>query len=362
MAMVEKRTGFSPVELSYLEEKHKRLLTDVIPMYRGLSQAGQIELSATPFYHPILPLLIDAGVARCPQPQDPLPNFSFPQDAQEQVRRAIAHHEAMFGKKPVGMWPAEGAVSPGAAQTFAQEGLAWIATDAEILAKSLGRPPKPSELYRPWRSSTERGDIAIFFRDSILSNRISFDYHAWKPENATADIIDRLRGISENWQGDAPPLVLIAMDGENAWDSYDRNGRPFLTTLYRRIMAEPKLELIPVGEYLARFGTGSTLRSLWSGSWINADFRTWIGTPPANRAWAELAFARQAAEQNDQGRKKRAMEHIYVTEGSDWFWWYSPTHSSPQDAEFDLLFRERLAWAYRELGMEPNQGLTERIK
>lgn len=357
-ALWAKGRGFGISELSFLERKHTEMLGELLPLYRRLSQGGQTELSATPFYHPILPLIIDTGIARRCQPEAPLPAFSSPEDALDQVRRALAHHSETFGERPLGMWPAEGAVSPEAVALLAEAGLSWIATDGEILARTLGRAPTPEELHRPWRFRAPEGEIAVLFRDTSLSNRISFDYHSWEPRKAVADLLGHLRAVGKGWRGKAPPLVLIAMDGENAWDGYDRNGRPFLEGLYRGIAADPKLEMIGVGEYLRRFGAEGELQGLWSGSWINADFSTWIGDKDQNRAWELLGTTHRAvSESADSECKARAQEYLYVAEGSDWFWWYGPFHSSPQEPDFDRLFREHLAQAFRELGREPPKGL-----
>lgn len=342
--------SFSPADLVAMEEKHCQIMADVLPRYRRLAEEGRIELSATPFHHPILPLLLDSGIARRPQPDAEIPPFSAPQDAQEQVRRALRHHENTFGTRPVGMWPAEGAVSASAARVFAEAGVRWFATDGGILSQSLGRAPTPTELYRPWRFSTESGEVVVLFRDTFLANRISFDYHAWRPEDAAADLLHRLKEVGRTWSGTKPPLVIIAMDGENAWEFYDRNGAPFFSALYRGLQATPGIVPTTVSGYLDRFGGDVLLPDLWPGSWIDADFRTWIGHPGQNVAWELLAAAQRALAEACPGPERdRAREHLLVAEGSDWFWWYGPHHSSPHEPVFDRLFRAYVARAYREL-------------
>jgi len=336
-------------DLAMLEETHRRLLSEVLPRYRKLAQDGRIELSATPFHHPILPLLVDSAAAKRSQPGDPIPAFAAPGDAREHVQRALAHHTATFGERPQGMWPAEGAVSPEAVEVFGQAGVAWIATDGAILARSLDRPPTPDELYRPWRIRAGNGDVTILFRDTVLSNRISFDYHAWRAEDAVGDLVRRFREIGHAWGNAEPPLVLIAMDGENAWDFYDRNGQPFFEDLYRALRASPGIVPTTVSGYLSRFGASEFVPGLWSGSWIDADFRTWIGHSAQNRAWEQLAAAHEAiAACPDNAARERARAHVFVAEGSDWFWWYGPHRSAAHEPVFDRLFRGHLAQAYRE--------------
>ncbi len=351
--------AFTAEEVSQLEALHQRLVAQLVDRYRQLAHDGLVELSATPFYHPILPLLIDSAVARRPHPEDAVPVFAFAEDAHEQVQRALAHHEQTWGMRPQGMWPAEGAVSPEAAAVFAGHRVQWIATDGEILARTLGHPPTPEELYRPWKLTTPGGALVILFRDTFLSNRISFDYHAWSPGDAVADLVERIRAVGTSWKAAAPPIVLIAMDGENAWDFYERNGQPFLVELYRRIQRTPGLRLTTMARYLQRYEPDRVLPGLWSGSWIHADFRTWIGYPKQNRAWELLAQARAAvAAHSDPHHQHKALEYLYVAEGSDWFWWLSPYHVTPQGPIFDQLFRAQLAQAYRELGQEPPAELA----
>jgi len=345
------RGSFSPADLAALEDRHRQAVSNVVPRYRRLAEKGGIELSATPLYHPILPLLLDSGIARRPQPDDEIPRFSAPEDAREQVRRALQHHETTFGARPVGMWPAEGAVSTGAAGVLATAGVRWLVTDGGILARSLGRGATREELHRPWRVASPGGEVAVLFRDTFLSNRISFDYHAWRPEDAAGDLIHRLREVGRAWDRAEPPLVVIAMDGENAWECYERNGAPFFAALYPGLQATPGIVPTTVSGYLDRFGTGVLLPDLWPGSWIDADFRTWIGHPAQNRAWELLSAAERAvAEARPGPERDRAREHLLVAEGSDWFWWYGPHHSSPHEPVFDRLFRARVARAYRELG------------
>ncbi|MCX7751161.1 MAG: glycoside hydrolase, partial [Candidatus Bipolaricaulota bacterium] len=162
------RGSFSPADLVALEKKHQDVLAQVLPRYRRLAAQGAIELSATPFYHPILPLVLDSSIAHRCQPGNSIPPFSAPEDAEEQVRRALRHHESTFGQLPAGMWPAEGAVSAGTLALLARCGVRWAATDGGILAQTLGRPPRPEELYRPWRLATPDGEIVLLFRDTFL--------------------------------------------------------------------------------------------------------------------------------------------------------------------------------------------------
>lgn len=340
-------------EATSLVQAQLELARAVLPAYIRLGHQGQIELTATPFYHPILPLLLDSQVARRPHPEDEVPPFEVREDAVAQVARALDHHAGIFGGRPKGMWPAEGAVSPEALGICASHGVQWVATDGEILSRTLGRPPSPPELYRPWRLALPEGEIIVVFRDTLLSNLLSFEYGKWPTDKAIQDLLARIRAIGENWRLRTPPLVVIAMDGENAWDFYEGNGRPFLLGLYRSLRG-PGFVPTTVSAYLERFGSGGELHSIWSGSWIDADFRTWIGEPLQNRAWMALAEASKAARSSpDPERQRKAREALHVVEGSDWFWWRSSRHPNPLAPHFSRLFRAHLAQAWQFLGKTP---------
>lgn len=342
--------------LTLLREIHAEILGGVLDTYRMLGQSGQIELSATPFYHPILPLLLDSTVAKRARPEDEVLVFRAPEDAKVQAERALAHHAEIFGERSKGMWPAEGAVSPEALELLAELGVRWVATDGEILARTLGRPPKPEELYRPWCLRLGRHEIIAVFRDTFLSNLISFEYGKRPWKEAVSDFLEKISQATSGWKASAPPLVLIAMDGENAWDHYERSGRPFLLELFRAL--QEKFVPTTIWGYIERYGPAGELSTIWSGSWIDADFRTWIGEPAQNRAWQALAELREAVrnEPNPQAQTK-ALDFVYIAEGSDWFWWRSSRNYTPLAFRFSRIFRAHLEEAWGALGREPPAAL-----
>lgn len=344
----------SPYAVEALEKMQQEIVGEVLPLYRYLAQSEQVELSSTPFYHPILPLLLDTNVAKRPRPMEEVPVFRAPADAKTQVQRALAHHAEIFGEGPKGMWPAEGAVSPEALELLAELGVQWAATDGEILARTLGRPPKPTELYRPWLLSFGPHEILLFFRDSLLSNLVSFEYGKWPGEEAIEDFVSKVKAAVSGWREAAPPLVLIAMDGENAWDHYERNGCPFLQGLYRTLAQH--FVPITLSDYLERYGPAGKLNTIWSGSWIDGDFRTWIGEPAQNLAWQALAEVRENIDAQ-RGSYAQALEYIYVAEGSDWFWWRSSRNHTPLASHFAKIFRAHLVQAWRVLGRKPSPTL-----
>ena len=266
----------------------------------------------------------------------------------------IAFHEATFGSRPAGMWPSEGSVSDEAVGLMAASGLKWIATDEDILSRSLETPMRPELLYRPYRIG-ERGPV-VLFRDHAMSDRIGFHYQSWNAEAAAADFVEQVRAAGRRFVaagGGEVATIPVILDGENAWEYYEGGGRPFLRALYRALSAAEDIETVTMAE--AATGPSMRLPSIFPGSWINGDFYIWIGHRDDHRAWDQLSAAREVFDERADAvapeARDRALEELLIAEGSDWFWWYGDDHSSDHDADFDDLFRRHLRNAYAALGV-----------
>jgi alpha-amylase/alpha-mannosidase (GH57 family) len=336
----------------------RRLTAQVLPAYRALAERGQIELSTSPYFHPILPLIIDITSARRARPDLTLPAepFAAPDDAARQIEHALARHAREFGAAPSGMWPPEGGVSPETVELVARAGLKWMASDEGVLWRSL--PPgerRRDPVYRPWRVATPAGDVAMFFRDHELSDRIGFVYQNWAPGEAVADLVARLRRVgSQRRGGEAPPLVSIILDGENCWEGYADDGGPFLEMLYDALEHAPDIRTRTPSEVLASGRPLERLPGLHSGSWIDADFHVWIGDPEKNRAWELIARARRALLEagKSPAQAAEAWEALDAACGSDWMWWFGNDHATGDKAVFDRLFREHLTAVYERAGLK----------
>ena len=355
-ALIAKDRGFTEADKTLLRDVELDLLSRVVPAYREASARGQVELATSPFYHPILPLLCDSDAHQHAQPgaAKPRRRFRRPDDARLQIERAIAFHEAAFGSRPSGMWPSEGSVSDEAVELIAAAGFTWIATDEDILSRSLKMPMRPDLLYRPYRIG-ERGPVALF-RDHAMSDRIGFQYQSWDADAAAADFVEHVRAAGRRFAaagGGEVATVPVILDGENAWEYYDGGGRPFLRALYRALSEAADIETVTMSEAAA--GPAHPLPSIFPGSWINGDFYIWIGHRDDHRAWDQLSEARAVFDQQAGGlspeARDRALEELLIAEGSDWFWWYGDDHSSDHDADFDDLFRRHLRNAYAALGV-----------
>ena len=368
-----------------LQGKELELMRLVLPAYREAAARGQIEISTTPYYHPIMPLLCDSDVARVANPGTPLPKRAFrrPEDAREQLRRAKEYHERMFGVKPVGLWPSEGSVSDQALAIAAEEGFQWFGTDEGVLGRTLnvgffreasGIAANADRLYQPWRLQMAGTGITGLFRDHHISDLIGFVYSRMDSKAAAADLHGKLRHIGESVHSDKPLTVCIFLDGENAWEYYPGNGREFLREFYKRIAGDGDFRAMTASEAIAAADGISTTSTIFPASWINANFDVWIGHQEDVSAWDLLWDAREAYAKAEAALEKgrpgaptkaglaEAQESLLVAEGSDWCWWYGPEHSTANDAEFDALYRKHLTGVYLALGQVAPEELAKPIK
>jgi alpha-amylase/alpha-mannosidase (GH57 family) len=376
---------FSEKDKAELKVKIIELVGMVLPACRDAAARGQIEISTTPFYHPILPLLCDSDIARVASPGTPLPRRAFrrPEDAREQLRRAKEYHERVFGAKPVGLWPSEGSVSDQALAIAAEEGFQWFGTDEGVLGRTLnvgffrdsnGIAANADRLYQPWRLQLPNTGITGLFRDHHLSDLIGFVYSRMDSIAGAADLHGRLRHLGESVPTNKPLTVCLFLDGENAWEYYPGNGRQFLREFYRRISDDQDFRALTATETIAAATDVPTTNGIFPASWINANFDVWIGSQEDVAAWELLWDAREVyaravdARQNKRANApteeglKRAEESLLAAEGSDWCWWYGPEHSTANDAEFDALYRKHLTGVYLALGQVAPEDLAKPIK
>ena len=363
--LIRKGRDYSRADQELLTRKQQEQLGLVLPVYREFAASGQIEVSTTPFYHPILPLLCDSDIAQEAHPGVTLPTrFRYPQDARVQLERAYSYMREKLGVAPAGLWPSEGSVSDEALALAADAGFTWAASDNGVLARTLNQPAGCDLTYQAYEWRQDGRSLRMLFRDRYLSDLIGFEYSRMGPAEAAEHFLHRIR---ENTLG-REVLVPVILDGENAWEWFESNGRPFLRELYRRIEADPNLEALTVSEALAKHET-RPLQGVFPGSWINANFDIWIGAGEDNRAWELLLdarrlydeFVQQPGASVSEDALALAYEELLIAEGSDWCWWYGPEHRSDNRPEFDQLFRDHLSNVYRALGLVPPEALSHPI-
>ncbi|MBI5787631.1 MAG: glycoside hydrolase [Candidatus Schekmanbacteria bacterium] len=369
-SLLQKGEKFQEEDKLILLTVQEDILKLIIPEHAALAKSGQIELITSPMYHPILPLLCDSRNAHAAMPGVKLPHpiFSHPEDAAAQLAKGVALFKEITGITPNGMWPSEGSVCEEIIPLIARQGIKWIATDEQILAKSLDTlldrdgnniPHAPELLYQPYWIEKGGQRLNMIFRDHLLSDLIGFNYSRMDSKDAASDMVARLLAINKKLPKEGSYLVTILLDGENAWEYYVNNGVEFLIYLYEELRREPMLKIVTVSEYLKENPARKQLKNLFSGSWIDHNFRIWIGHEEDNSGWEQINLTRQALVEYqaehpnaDPQLIASAWEEIYIAEGSDWFWWYGEEHNSANDEMFDNLFRQQLINVYNMLGLE----------
>ena len=384
---LEQGKGFSLGDRQRIYSKQREILSRIIPQHRKMQDAGQLEVTTTPYTHPILPLLADTNAGRVAVPNMALPQqrFQWAEDIPRHLKKSWTMYEERFGRSPRGLWPSEQSVSPSILPDVAQQGFKWLCSDEAVLGWSIqeffhrdgsGNLYEPEKLYQPYRLETPHGDLAIVFRDHRLSDLIGFTYGAMEPKKAATDLVGHLEAISRSLKSrqpsggtalEQPWLVTIALDGENCWEYYPEDGKPFLESLYGTLSDSTDIQLVTVSEHLEKFPPTTTIPAaqLHSGSWVDGSFTTWIGDPAKNRAWDLLTDARQTLANHPEATEAanpEAWEALYAAEGSDWFWWFGAGHSSNQDAMFDQLFREHLAALYQALGEPVPANVRQQVE
>jgi alpha-amylase/alpha-mannosidase (GH57 family) len=378
-SLIAKGRNYSLDDQKFVITRERELLAKVLPAHAEAAKKGSIEISATPFYHPILPLVCDTNAGAISSPGLALPQnrFRHPEDAREQLTRALDLHQQVFGVRPKGVWPSEGSVSEEVLAIANSLGINWMATDEGVLGRTAGvffardgngrLPANLAErLYNIHRYEKGQTAMHMVFRDHTISDLIGFVYSGMAPNDAASHLLTNIKEAARPvLEKGRDAVVSIILDGENAWEYYPKSGREFLRRFYDALQREPGLEAVTISEAIARHKDFGKLASLVPGSWINANFNVWIGAAEDNRAWDYLYNARefyaQSAAQASEAQRKIAFDEILISEGSDWNWWYGPEHHSANDRDFDELYRKHLSNVYQALGASPPDYLAQPI-
>jgi len=378
-SLIKRERDYSLEDQSFVIVRERELLGQVLPEYAAAAKKKTIEISASPFYHPILPLVSDTNAGGVSSPGLPLPQnrFRHPEDSREQLVRALDLHQQVFGVRPQGVWPSEGSVSEETLAIAHSLGIKWMATDEGVLGRSTGvffqrdgngRLPGhlADQLYNIHRYENGQTAMHLVFRDHTISDLIGFVYSGMNPGDAAGHLLRNIKEAAQPVLAQGRDAVVsVILDGENAWEYYPKSGREFLRRFYHAVEHEAGLEAVTVSEAIARHNSLSPLKSLVPGSWINANFNVWIGAPEDNRAWDYLHHARefyaQHASRASEAQRKLAFEELLIAEGSDWNWWYGPEHHSANDRDFDELYRKHLSNIYQALGAAPPDYLAQPI-
>ena len=355
---------------------HKTIIKDIIPTYKKYIQEGRIEITTSPYYHPIMPILCDYETATKNLPnRDNLPvNLDLKEDAHYHVKSALDRIEEVFGVRPKGIWTSEYCLTNKVLELFAKEGLKWTISDESILSKSInfefirdfkGNIEDPYYLLKTYNyKKSDNNNIDIIFRDSLIPNLINFEYCNIDTKTSSADFYNKIKSIQNKLlvSPDDKHLLTIALDGENCWENYQNDGNDFLNAIYSKLENDESIETVLISDYISQDKNKKTLNKIHSGSWINKNFNFWIGDPVKNLAWQYLNNVRNdlnkiIIDKPKHHNIKNALRELYIAEGSDWFWWYGEPNNSGQDNVFDFLFREHLKNTYKFLNEESPEYL-----
>ncbi len=355
-ALKKKGRNFTEQEKNRVLDIHLEIMRLVLEKYRAAEERGQVELTTTPFFHPILPLIYDSAFAERSLPGREFPaRFNYPEDAAAHLTLAVEQHAAIFGKAPRGLWPSEGSIAPELIPLMERCGIEYFCSDEENLFNSLKSEPAYRgvgvdhlELFQGWRVTHAGASVNALFREKPLSDFIGFTAAKNGPHQAAGHLLNHLRNIA----GLVPAgdgVIPLILDGENAWETFPDGGESFLRALYGGIAAEPTaLHSCTMEDYFRAHPPKKKITTLHTGSWISSNFDIWIGDPEENRAWDLLGQTRALLQRSLENhtltpaQECAAKREIYAAEGSDWFWWYGPDFSTDNDGLFDELFRQHL--------------------
>lgn len=346
--LIQKKEEFTQQEEQLLRKELYTFVKSIIPYIKKLFQEGKIDLSTSPFHHPILPLLIDPKEAAAPNPYALLPNFdtNFKEEALWQVENAITYFEKIFGNKPKGFWPSEGSISQKTVELFLNQNVKWIVADEWLL--------EGKNHFTPYHYKKKGEKTTLFFRDRDLSDSIGFRYSQMSPQEAVDDFFTKLENI---YRQNENAVVTVALDGENAWEFFPHNALPFFEEFYSRIGSTEWIETTFFND-IAQQHNLPKLQNIKSGSWAG-DFSIWIGDAEKNAHWEELASLKSlfGTTRVDTDSRKKAYEHFMVAFASDWFWWIGRSATIQTEKAFKKLFKNRLFKIYELLGTTPPSSL-----
>ena len=366
--LIKKQNNFSIHDRHMLIEVFCEITTGLISRYKKLAEKGRIELTMTPYAHPIVPLLIDLNSARQAMPDADLPLAAEYPDGLERSRwhmqKGIKVFKHYFGFEPKGCWPSEGGVSKETVQLCSELGIKWIASGETVLRNSLKSSSieKSACIHKAYQVPATNN--RCFFRDDGLSDLIGFKYSDWHADDAVANLVSHLENIAEKCADEPDAIVSIILDGENAWEYYPQNGYHFLTALYDKLGKHQQINLTTYSDYLTTHSNVVSLPEIVAGSWVYGTFSTWIGEKDKNRAWdmlveAKLTYDRVMSKNNLSELDEQAAEMQLATcESSDWFWWFGEYNSAESVAAFDEQFRLHLSNLYQLLKVEPPEYLS----
>ncbi len=383
-------TPYTREDLVKVLNAHLDQAIKALQIHRELQDSGVIEVVTTPYTHPLSPLLVDLG---------------WRDDLEIHMVKAIEMYKKLFNKTLTGLWSPEQAVNQGSLEIFVKYNISWTVTDPRVAAHAdpsflYSGSPNYDKITRPYYVEFNGSRIYVLFRDWVLSDKVGFTYSKMNPIEAVDDFINTILYVKNIVGGGR--ILVIALDGENAWDSYPNDALEFLTELYERLsllQSQGVIKTVTISEYLFEYSgieeavefpesvvevldledrdlsiykdyselpRKSVLQKFPEGSWAGGSLDLWIGELQENIAWMFLKNARDTlygyvlsngwswAEPWTWSLEARdALEYLLRAEGSDWYWGYGVDMSGGYDYVGDILVKLYLRTVYECIGLEP---------
>jgi len=405
------KTSFNQDDLITILNYSKWLTGQVIPAFKDVMMgnslgSNNVELITTPFYHPLMPLLLMNNISG---PMGSINKSNYYSDLVAQLIYGKGQFYHFFGSWPVGVWAPESALSYDVIQALNQSGYIWTQGSEWTLQQSgvdalaYGQPgsniTNMENLYTPYIViGPNNTKIIVFFRDGYLSNAWGFNYGSMPTYQAVAAFINYLKGIYNaipmNMHNNT--LVTVALDGEN-WmfmSSFEEDGVPFLEALYKALEENSSyIHTVTPQQYLSTHHNLPVLHHLATGTWnrgngvsapyeSNPSLTQWAGYPVQNFYWEILndvrnkvlqyqnenglvqlenytAIVQNLTANTKEGNLTRAWNAIYAAEGSDWFFTMAPWTIQGSNTEpFDYIFKGDLIYALQQIGAPIPDYLT----
>ena len=200
-----------------------------------------------------------ARARRCPACRCPTTRADFAPDAAVQVKRALELSTRVFGRKPCGMWPAEGSVSMDILPLLREHGIRWIATDEQILARVRRDRPLARPLGEPASSGRSLPAVRAARRRNAghrLPRPRALRRHRVRVSPRRLDArrgelrLARLRRRAPLPRR-SPRLISVILDGENPWDITRRPACRSCARCSRGSRASPDIRTTRLSDYIA---------------------------------------------------------------------------------------------------------------
>ena len=302
--LVKKGKNYTLEDRIEIIDIQRDIIRKIVPTLKRLSNKNKIEITTSPYYHPILPILLDyKNIRKNASIDDEIQNLKTENDAKVQTKMALDRVEELIGRRPRGIWPSEQCINAPTLEMLSDLGVEWSISDEGILASSIdfefehdfkGFLKEPYHLLKTYEYKTKKSDIKMIFRDSTIHNLISFEYPHHNPIATANDLYDRIKVMQSKILSspDKDHLLTIALDGENCWENYFEDGSSFLKTLYTLITEDDTLETVLISDYIEQTKEHKLLPKIAAGSGFNRNFKLWIDEPVKDLAWTYLKRVR----------------------------------------------------------------------